>query len=636
MKRINTYNNFINENIERSKSIINKKMLDYEKLKVLLSKNLGYIGKFTEYLFNENIPYNELEKLYYELLDLKSKSNPININDLKYEKVLDLIQTTKNNMIIKIFVNKLPSEQKSYIKEILLTNSNLVLQVAQKDNIEILISKISRYKNKNSLFNALTVFSKDPVNDLDKIKQILKTVDSKIVYEKDNIVIVEVLTWDDIKILGSDTSWCIVNSKSMWDTYTKNRYQYIIYNYDLDEYDPNFKIGFTLNSDGSVHAAHNILDDYSINYLNKLTIENNIKYTDILPKLNIDTDINNITYRTPIGNIIYISNNCSKTDILPLVKKLMNIFYKNVNKPPSPKISNIIKKLIINYYNDKDVVFIEDILKLDEKLLTIEGISTWDKLIKHSVNTRLNEKTFIIGLSGYWNDLDIIYSFNDYSDIYEKSIANYSKDTIKILSNRLNLIYIDPNIKIKITDKKLSVNNKYHITTSPYTKGIKYPLKYELTMLLLNIYLDRKESTPNYQQILDNLLENHKYITNRYISELDLEIDLSDKTLSLPFRRTNTDESRLKNNEIISRIIKKDYPDTSIVIDPYYISFYNAIAKHLDGYKLHLYVYKSSLKSVNYSLNNYNDILLPILNKFTTRSRVGTTVTDGNISITLK
>ena len=34
-----------------------KKMEGFDKLKNLLSKNLGYIGKFTEYLMNENIPF---------------------------------------------------------------------------------------------------------------------------------------------------------------------------------------------------------------------------------------------------------------------------------------------------------------------------------------------------------------------------------------------------------------------------------------------------------------------------------------------------------------------------------------------------------------------------------------------------
>ncbi len=47
------------ENMERAKSIISKKMKAFDSLKDLLKNNLGYIGKFTEYLINNNVPYKE-------------------------------------------------------------------------------------------------------------------------------------------------------------------------------------------------------------------------------------------------------------------------------------------------------------------------------------------------------------------------------------------------------------------------------------------------------------------------------------------------------------------------------------------------------------------------------------------------
>lgn len=57
MSIIKKYDGFINENMDQAKSIIAKKMAAFDKLKKLLSKNLGYIGKFTEYLLHENIKY---------------------------------------------------------------------------------------------------------------------------------------------------------------------------------------------------------------------------------------------------------------------------------------------------------------------------------------------------------------------------------------------------------------------------------------------------------------------------------------------------------------------------------------------------------------------------------------------------
>ena len=89
------YNQFIKENMERSKSIFAKKVEAYDKLKDLLSKNLGYIGKFTEYLFEENIKMSDLESTFKDLLYLKSRSINIDISNLKFEALVDKIQINK-------------------------------------------------------------------------------------------------------------------------------------------------------------------------------------------------------------------------------------------------------------------------------------------------------------------------------------------------------------------------------------------------------------------------------------------------------------------------------------------------------------------------------------------------------------
>ena len=110
MKYIKTF-----ENLTQAKSIIAKKMEGYEKLKTLLAKNLGYIGKFTEYLFNENVPYDSLVELYNMLLELKSRGQAINISELKYEKVLDTIEKTKNELSVRTLINQFPSDQKNLV-----------------------------------------------------------------------------------------------------------------------------------------------------------------------------------------------------------------------------------------------------------------------------------------------------------------------------------------------------------------------------------------------------------------------------------------------------------------------------------------------------------------------------------------
>jgi hypothetical protein len=50
---IRKYSEFILEDLNKSKSIIKNKMDEYEKLKTFLNtnNNMGYLGKFTEFLF---------------------------------------------------------------------------------------------------------------------------------------------------------------------------------------------------------------------------------------------------------------------------------------------------------------------------------------------------------------------------------------------------------------------------------------------------------------------------------------------------------------------------------------------------------------------------------------------------------
>jgi hypothetical protein len=139
MKWIKPRGSFLNEDMNLAKSIMKKKLDDYEKLKVLLAKNIGYAGKFTEYLMHENIPYVELEKLYKDLTALKDKQAPININALTYEKVLDQVQEQKEILLINSLISQFPSEQKKFAREMLSkssvwqhdTNKNILFKVAQ-------------------------------------------------------------------------------------------------------------------------------------------------------------------------------------------------------------------------------------------------------------------------------------------------------------------------------------------------------------------------------------------------------------------------------------------------------------------------------------------------------------------------
>mgnify|MGYP003523837648 FL=1 len=57
--------------LQKAKSIISEKMNNFEQLKELFKNNTGYIGKFTEYLFNSNITIEDIKQTYNDILELK-------------------------------------------------------------------------------------------------------------------------------------------------------------------------------------------------------------------------------------------------------------------------------------------------------------------------------------------------------------------------------------------------------------------------------------------------------------------------------------------------------------------------------------------------------------------------------------
>lgn len=172
------------------------------------TNNLGYMGKFTEYLLNENVPIKDLEETFNSLNELKKKNIKINIQNLNFEGLLDEIQNRKNDLQISKLVREFPSTQKKIAKKLLdnLDAYNLFLQVANKD-FEPFIRKISKYKDESELKTALKLFSKDSVNDRNEIiKYVTNSKGSSVRFKNDDILIIHV-DYQSLKYLASDTSW---------------------------------------------------------------------------------------------------------------------------------------------------------------------------------------------------------------------------------------------------------------------------------------------------------------------------------------------------------------------------------------------------------------------------------------------
>jgi hypothetical protein len=653
MSRIKKYSGFVNENMDQARSLIAKKMAAFDKLKNLLSKNLGYIGKFTEYLMHENIKYEDLVELYNQILDLKSKNATIDISKLSYEKALDKIVDINNDLQVNSLISQFPGEQKKFAKEILKksnnnynwdfsTNYNIFLKVSKKEDIKTFISKVSRYKTKDDLLKALKVFSKDAQNSKEQVKELLSNMKSEIVFENDKILVVKVDSIEDIKVLGSDTSWCILGH-AMWNRYTKNRLQYIVYDYERDEYDPKFKIGFTLNKDSSIHAAHDILDNSANSVLKKTFEENNLKYKDVLPRVKEieTTDINSISSKTGVESLKQLADDIpvdNKEVISSLIVRLFDVFgYRRasktgiVNKEITVSRTNILTKLINKYFSGINAITLDNFKGLDERVIMYvkeKGIMS-DRFVNPTkFNFSLNSDALSINLDLCPDQalIDANFSIHDFvkygNKDYTKPIPDDKLEKSREVSNKL----FDRMCKI-YTENKVVYND------GTRSNGVRKDT-FELKMAYLGAILGRKEDCPDYEEIVKRMKpENRSYYSGLFTTYIDI---------SETYIRFDNSNSKFP----IELVEVKDYPESKVYISKY--GLLNQIPKlleHLKGKQLTLNVRRDDLKNdFKYrSGTDYEAKLTPdalrvynLLLSFPQRVYLDTFKVDGNLKVIVK
>jgi hypothetical protein len=623
MKYIKSFN----ENMALAKSIISKKMDGFEKLKVLLKSNLGYIGKFTDYLMNENIPLSDLESLYNDLVDLKTKQKPLDISSLKYEQVIDKIQNTRNDLSINSLIQEFPSEQKQLARELLKNdaygknNYNLFLQASKKEDLTALISKIGRYHTKDELTNALKLFGKVAFNDRDQIQEYLKTSKSNLSFENDDTMVVKVNTLEDIQKLGSDTSWCILGS-GMWNSYTKGRYQFIIYDFRKDTFDPFFKIGFTLNKDFSIHAAHNILDRSCQSQLTELISEQGIKFSELIPKVELVTItpemIERINSRTTLTNLQNYADNVSKDLILPLLKKVITF-----TSTLTDSRSKLITQLLNNYFVDAEYVTDSDLSKIDERLpkfqlsySCLKGKRVTER--PQFDSTKLNT-SIAVKMLDHWEDDALISSFGS------NQINSFVRVPDGWLYSGDILLFRDGWDKEKITkvsDKlnKLFESGKWKTSFNEYGSKI-----FNLNYVILNYVLDRKDIIK--PEAISKLTTADK-IAYAYLLKMPIDLSVGKDNY---FREIN--------KWAVPLVVKKDYPDAKLYLDK--TSTIPLVDKLIDN-QLYFKLSKSQKDNFLSRVRNLQDSpgkkkIFDTIAKFPRTARVGNKVTsdDGKITIEL-
>lgn len=187
------------------------------------------------------------------------------------EEIRDKIQKATKAHNVKIFAYSIASKKyrNLYDNKVMDMMELLYDLKIEKEILQEQIgSKIAAYKTPEEfytglkkLYGVLSNFTKDLI--LEKVSK----NNTKITYENDDIIILEIKRFEESSLFGAP-SWCISRDIGYFTSYTKNgSKQYIVYNFKPETETKKTLIGITLN-DNLIKAA---------NYKNN----DNIKRTDI-------------------------------------------------------------------------------------------------------------------------------------------------------------------------------------------------------------------------------------------------------------------------------------------------------------------------------------------------------------------
>jgi ankyrin repeat protein len=244
------------ENVYYAKKIL--KSLDipqdspeYIKLKNLLGKHQGYLGKFTEWLFKDDIPFEQLQSIFNELKSIKLDKP---ITDFKSpEKVYDYLTSLKINTKVNQVIKALPSGTRRLVNDKLkdLISNN----IKYASNIKDFYSKKGgRYKTLDKLYNDTESLIKNLSGGWN-VKSI-KYNEDELVYKDDTTLILHIDSYKRSHKLGSQ-HWCISTDEYMWEDYTEGfNKQYFIYDFSKSPSSKESMIGVTLKPNGDIYATH--------------------------------------------------------------------------------------------------------------------------------------------------------------------------------------------------------------------------------------------------------------------------------------------------------------------------------------------------------------------------------------------
>lgn len=228
-------------------------------------------------LKNMKFDFNLFKELSFEGVDDQMNSM---INKYKLNQYANSILSNK----YKHLLSDNALESFKILKESGVSEKSLQTFVGKKIAAIQDHEQFSRYLDK--VVDHFSGFSPDIL--LDK----LATFDLKPVYNKDDVIVFQVCTFEQSKALGSP-AWCIARENSYFNDYTsENSIQYFMYDFTKSEKDSLSMIGFTTYQNGDLRAKHLKDDDdyYNMsesfrNIVDNVIYNNRIAYSELSDEL---------------------------------------------------------------------------------------------------------------------------------------------------------------------------------------------------------------------------------------------------------------------------------------------------------------------------------------------------------------
>jgi len=251
------------ENIQKAKKILADLRIPetderFLKLKELLSKNLGYMGPFTQWLFKDRENFDRIIDVYNKLKTINNLDKKIDEFE-KLEDLYDYLQDFEINRKVNQTIKSLPSGTRTLVNDEL---TNLIKLNSEDKTIKAIkdfySKKGGRYKDIASLIKD----TKDYINNLkgdfnsDAIKKTLEGLNVEIIVDTPELLMIRVNDYDASCKIGSK-HWCISTSQSMWNHYVNDfTNQYFVYDFTKDISDKAHMMGTTISPGGKITSGH--------------------------------------------------------------------------------------------------------------------------------------------------------------------------------------------------------------------------------------------------------------------------------------------------------------------------------------------------------------------------------------------